>query len=131
MAYLHLSSRDSKNYHPDNSSYDFTVELPWPVAGSFKCALLEFYCGPMLDNLYVFSDICEPEYVHDEMLPLLRMISTPGELAVPHYKPVSRQVIQRVHIYIRMFDDNQEDNKFVVPTNDVGDVRITLGLEPL
>ena len=131
MTYLNLSSRDSKLYHPNNNSYDFTVELPWPIFGSFKCALLDFACGPMLDDLYIFSDICEPEFIHDKMKPLLRVISEPGEPAAPHYKTVSRHIIQRVHIYIRSFDESQEDNKLIIPTHDIGNVRITLGLEPL
>ena len=105
MAYLNLSSRDSKKYHPNNSSYDFTIELPWPITGLYKCGLMEFSSGPLVEDLYVFSDICEPEYVHDKMLPLLRIVYETGEVGVPHYKPVSRQVIQRVQIYIRKFDE--------------------------
>ena len=129
MAYLNLSSRDSKTYHPNNSSYDFTVELPWPIEGLFKCGLMEFTCASMVEDLYVFTDICEPEYVHDKMLPLLRIVTEPGELGVPHFKPVSRQVIQRVRIYIRSFDDTQQDNKFIIPSHDIGNVRVTLGFE--
>lgn len=131
MTYLNLSSRDSKKYHPENTSYDFTVELPWPIEGFFKCALLDFSCAAMVEDLYVFTDICEPEYIHDLMLPFLRVVSEPGELSIPHYKPVSRQVIQRVHIYIRSFDDTLDDNKFIVPTHDIGDVRVTLGFESI
>ena len=102
------------------------------MLGVFKCALLELSCSPMTEDLYVFTDICEPQYVHDEMLPLLRIVSEPGEVSLAHFKTVSRQVVQRVHIYIRAFDDTRsEDNKFVIPTHDIGEVRITLGFEAI
>ena len=65
------------------------------------------------------------------MLPLLRVIPEPGELSTPHYKIMSREVIQRVKIYIRAFDDTQAINKFIIPAYDIGDVRLTLGFETI
>ena len=125
MIYLNLSSTDSLNYHPENTTYDFTVELPRAIEGNFECALLEFSCTSVGEDLYVYTDICEPQYVHDSLLPLLRVITEPGEITLAHYKTVSRKVLQRVHIYIR-------NKQFEIPTHTlIGPVRITLALEPI
>lgn len=123
MIHLNLASNNSRRFHEDNVWYDFTTELPQAVEGKFTCALLEFSSqSSMVEDLYVFCDLCEPEYVQDSVLPLLRIVSEPGEVSIPYFKPVSRQVIQRVHITIR--NQNLE-----VPSNSIGPVRITLGLE--
>ena len=123
--FLNLSSRDSLRYHPNNEWHDFTVELPHSIEGKFKCALLEFYSqSALVEDIYVFSNICEPEYTRDSVLPLLRIVSESGEVSHPYYKEVSREVIQRVHIYIK-------DQNLNVPPNPVGSVRMTLALEPI
>lgn len=125
MIYLTLTSTDSLIYHPSNTATDFTVELPRTIEGKFTCALLDFSCTSMSEHLYIFTDICEPEYVHNSILPLLRIVAEPGETTLAHYKTVSRRVIQRVHIYIR----NQD---FEIPRETlIGPVRITLGLDPI
>lgn len=123
MIYLNLASTDSLLYHPQNSAYDFTVELPQTIEGQFKCALLEFRCTTIGEQLYVYSNICEPQYVHDAIRPLLRIVSESGEVTLPHYKTVTRQEIQRIHIYVR-------NRHFDIPTHTlIGPVRITLALE--
>ena len=124
MIYLILTSTDSRRYHQKNNTYDFTVELRDVLQGQFTCALLDFSCQSMSEDLYVFSDICEPQYIHDSDLPLLRIITEPGEVTIPHFKRVSRQLIQRVRIYIR-------NGSFDVPTDDIGPIRVTLALEPI
>lgn len=125
MIYLNLSSSDSLSYYPDNVWFDFTVELPRAIEGRYDCALLEFFTSaPLVEDLYIFTGICEPEFVHDAVLPLLRIVSEPGELSTPFFKRVSRQVIQRVHIYIR-------DKNMFLPKENLGPVRITLGLEAI
>ncbi len=124
MIYLNLASTDSFTFHPTNTSYDFTVELPQPIRGEFTCALLDFTCDSMLEELYIFTDICQPEFIHDSVLPLLRIVTEPGEVNIEHYKPMSRQVVQRVRIYIR-------DRHFNVPTQNIGPVRVTIALDPI
>ena len=125
MLYLTLSSTDSLAFNPENSASDFTVELPRAIEGKFTCALLDFSCTDIGEDLYIFTDICEPEYVHDAVKPLLRIVTESGEITLPHFKPVARQMIQRVHVYIR-------NRYFNAPTHTlIGPVRITLGLEAL
>ena len=123
--FLNLSSRDSLALQPENTWHDFTVELPRSIEGKFQCALMEFACASsMLEELYVFSDICTPEFVADSVQPLLRIVTEEGEVSHPYFKAVSRQVIQRVRIFIR----NRNLN---VPIQSVGSVRVTLSLETI
>lgn len=125
MIYLHLSSKDSLHFHPNNVWYDFTIELPSTISGSFRCGLLEFFStSSMQEDLYIFSDICEPEFIHDSLLPLLRIVTEPGEMSIPHFKSVSRKEIQRIRVYIR-------NKNLVVPDLNIGIVRMTLALESI
>ena len=128
MIYLNVSSQDSLSFHPDNSVFDFTIELPYAITGRFTCALLDLYTdADFNESLYVFCDICEPEYIHDRILPLLRIVSEAGELTTPHNKVVSRQHIKRINVYIR-------DRKFNIPTQTtppITSLRMTILLEPL
>lgn len=123
--YLNLSSRDSLKFHPQNNSYDFIIELPNQIVGRYKCALFDFFCdSAFTGDLYVYTDICEPEYVSDSVLPLLRIVSEAGELTTPHFKVCSRQQFKRINIYIR-------DRDFNTPSFDIGVVRMTIALEEM
>lgn len=124
MIYLNLTSTDSLALHPANTPYDFTIELPHAIEGRYRCALLELACEPFAEELYVFSDLCQSELVHDAMLPLLRIVSEPGEVNTPYYKETTRRHIQRINIYIR---NSQFDIPTAEPTLDR--VRITLALD--
>ena len=128
MIYLNVSSQDSLSFHPQNSVFDFTIELPSAITGRFTCALLDFYTNEQFNqDFYVFCDICEPHFIHDRVLPLLRIVSEPGELTTPHNKTVSRQHIKRLTVYIR-------DREFNVPTQPsppITSVRMTILLESL
>ena len=125
MIYLNLASTDSLSSHPENVWHDFIIELPQPLIGTFRCALLEFYSElAMSEDIYVFSDICEPQFVHDSTQPLLRIVSDAGEVSIPHFKLVSREVVQRIRIYLR-------DHNFEIPSQNIGNVRITLELESI
>ena len=125
LQFWYLSSKDALTLHPNNSTYDFTVELLETIKGKFSCALVDFSCaGAITEELYIFSDILENSSVHDHALPLLRIVSQTGEVRLPHYKPLSRQVIQRVRIYIRT-------KEFKVPSSDIGPVRCVLSVLPL
>ena len=128
MMHLNISSRDSLHYYPKNSAFDFMIELPSALSGRFTCALLDFYCDEQFhEDFYVYCDMCEPEFIHDRVLPLLRIVSESGELTTPHTKVVTRQHIQRLHVYIR-------DRSFTIPaqpTPPITSVRMTLLLEEL
>ena len=123
MIFLNLSSLDSVAYHAENNWHDFTVELPRSIEGNFRCALLEFWCGtPLTEEIYVYTDICEPEYVANSVQPLLRVVVEEGEFSNPYFKTVSRRTIQRVQVYIR-------NRSSQIPAQNIGSVRVTLGLE--
>lgn len=70
-------------------------------------------------SLYVYCDICEPQFVGDVMVPLLRTVAIQGERGdyvtniydVPHYIPVSLNGISTIEINIK--DDTGEDVPFI------------------
>lgn len=122
MAHLFISSTDSLDFHQTNSSFDFTVELPQTLTGSYKVALAEFYCTNQLEDLYVLSDVCEQSYCLDQMLPLMRIVHQPGECSNMYFLKVTRSDVQRIRIYIRNAD-------LEIPSTDIGRVRCTLVFE--
>ena len=70
-------------------------------------------------SLYVYCDICEPQFVGDVMVPLLRTVAVEGERGdyitriydVPHYIPVSLNGINTIEINIK--DDTGVDVPFI------------------
>lgn len=70
-------------------------------------------------SLYVYSDICEPQFVGDVMAPLLRTVALRGKRGeyiskifdVPHYIPVALNGINSIEINIK--DDTGEDVSFL------------------
>lgn len=123
MIYLNLSSSDSLDFHPENNSFDFIVELPTIIEGQFSCALIDFFCeAATFEPLYIFCDICEPEYVLDSVRPLLRIVAESGEVNTAHSKKVNRREIRRVQLSIR-------DRTFSIPSSPIGRVRMTIVLD--
>ncbi len=56
---------DCLGSHPNNSAWDFTVDLKHylNLKGKWECALMEIdYVGPTTE-LYVFSAVCSDSYV--------------------------------------------------------------------
>ena len=119
--YLFCSSEDSKSLHPDNSNFDFTIELSDPLDKSYVVALTEFTCSSITENLYVLCDIVESSFCRDQYLPLLRIVRNNGEFHSPQFFRCSRSNIQRVRFSIR-------DHWLNVPTNEIGTVVCTLKL---
>lgn len=116
--YVHLSSEDSLEMYPRNNSFDFIVELPEPLDKEYSVALVDFNAN-VTEDLYVFCDIIESSYCRDQNLPLLRIVSTAGEVNRVQLYKSSRSSIQRIKIYIR-------DKDLKVPTNSIGPVRCSL-----
>ena len=107
--FLHLSSKDCVQSHPDNHAWDFTIDVGKYVtlSGEWEVALTEMlYDGARKMDLYVFSDICSPTYVIDNCLPLLRIVNKPNIFQKPYFVPVSRNDIARIRIYIRTRNNN-------------------------
>ncbi len=113
--YLHLSSEDSKASHPENSAYDFTVEIPRPLYldGIWECGLVEIVFPNDIEanTIHVCCDLIEDSYVSDTFHPVLRAVSNKTKtlerrtifttFAYPHYISVKTDSFQRVRIFIR------------------------------
>lgn len=99
--YLHLSSNDSKDTHPNNENWDFTIDLKKDVwcIGEWECSLVDCNYISKKDELYLFCDICSDSFIHNNYLPLLRIIS--GEIRNLFYLPITREHISRIRVYIR------------------------------
>lgn len=122
MTYLFLSSDDSLTYHPDNNSYDFTVELSRELKGAKRLALCELVFTPINEDLYVFCDVCDDSYALDRSLPLLRIVNASGEVSNLYFQDVTRSHVHRIRIYIRT-------KRLEIPSADIGTVRCTLVAE--
>ena len=122
--YLTISSIDSLDIHPSNSNYDFTVELERTIYGQFSIALVEIFCNQIPEELYVFCDIVEPSFVHDKMLPLLRVVRQPNEFIHLHQIRSSRALIQRIRIFVL-------NRTLSSPQFDSGAITCTLKLTPV
>jgi hypothetical protein len=53
--YLFLSSNDCKSTHPENSVYDFTIDLPKSVLlnGQYECSMVEYILENRNENEHV------------------------------------------------------------------------------
>lgn len=101
MEVLYVASTDSLDYHPANTSWDFTIELHKTLYGSWKCALADITFSGFNGAVYVFADICKQSYVKDTSLPVLRRVLYNGEMNNLNFVPVTRKSIQRVRITLR------------------------------
>ena len=111
--YFYLSSEDSTRIHPRNAPLDFTVELPVPLylEGTWEVALLDIDFDDWLNDLYVFCDWCTESVFRETKQPVLRRVPRFGLDSVPHYVPLNRNYLDRVHIYIKDFD--LSDSSFI------------------
>ena len=109
--FLFLSSRDSKESHPENKPSSFIVELSRPLnlEGLWVCGLKEIHFTSMISakgHLEVCSNICEESIVGSTLKPVLRRIPLNRQkqhftFQDTYYFKVSRPQIQRVEISIR------------------------------
>ena len=93
--YVHLSSRDSKEYFTGNKSSEFTLKLPeilhlngqWEVA---LCAITLPKTKPHMKKLLVCSDLCGESIIGEKRLPLLRVLmgKIPSSFEPLQYIPV-------------------------------------------
>ena len=123
--YLFLSSNDSKIFHPHNSPFNFTIELPktLDLQGNWKCALAEIFYSESLDqDLFVYCDICEYSYIDDGYKPILRVVNGSDIYDTLFYQPITTQFVNRIHIYIKDEAGNQ-------PSVDIKHLRCTLKIK--
>lgn len=120
---VHVYSGDSVATHPNNTAFDFTIDLLDEIKGEYKIALLDFKAN-VSELLYIFCDVIEPTYCRDRTLPVIRVVQNGGEFQNLHFYKASRRVIQRINVYIRNKD-------LKIPTNDIGPVLATLLFVPI
>ena len=107
--YLFLSSQSSKEQHPNNTSTDFTVELPktYYLEGTWEVALKELETRINEDLFYVLSDVCQESSVGGTLTSVLRSVRREKKKDVlftftdPYYITVRPDQLPRVRIYIR------------------------------
>ena len=110
MMYLFLNSNDTKSLHPNNSQFNFTVELPTPLElhGNWKCALAEIsYPKSIGQELYVYCDICEYSYIADGYKPILEIVKDGDIYNQLFYIPITNPFVSRIQIYIKDQTGNQ------------------------
>lgn len=113
---LYLASTDSMGVFPQNTPGNFTVQLPKTLSlpGQWVCALTEIvyepkFIGKRPSNLYICSDIVQPSYESDALLPVLRKISVLDSFNMKsinifpqnYYVEVNQDEIQYFTVYIK------------------------------
>jgi hypothetical protein len=90
--YMTVSSSDCSQLFPDNKPEDFRVNIEDPLifaslANTRWCVGLcdisypsMHKSGPSLDDIAVFSDICQETWLHSSQQPVLRYINGGGSL---------------------------------------------------
>lgn len=117
--YLFLTSNDSRELFPSNNSTNFTIELPSFLVGVNSVSLMEFHCETFLEPVFVFCDVVRSSHVKDSLLPVLRLISTIGEVSNSFPIASSRSDIIRLTFKIMSLD-------LTPPHYDLGTVRLVL-----
>jgi len=121
--YVYLTSDDSIHLFPDNKPSEFTVNLGRNITlkGNWTCALKEITYHVHQDlpeTVYILCNKCEPSYVRNTYLPILRRLHFPlveegmytDTLYEPFYMKVIDSNISNLTISIRGQDDS--DVKF-------------------
>ena len=98
--YLFLSSTDSTDLFPDNTSTQFTVELPSFIMGVTSIALMEFHCSNYNEPLFVFCDTVKSSHVKSTLLPVLRIVNSLGEVGNDYSIPSTRSDVIRLKFKI-------------------------------
>lgn len=102
---IYANSDESKDFHPRNTSNDFTIELPETIylEGSWVITLTEIYTQEEIRHpLFIFCDICE-QSIHDGKLkPLLKLIYPDCiHFSNLHYIPIKNNTIKRIRFTIK------------------------------
>ena len=111
--YVYLSSKDSRDKHPENVPDDFIVELPRTLTleGDWECSLREIKLSNSIEKeeeLFVCTDVCEESFACDTYTPILRVVSTTRKTKTmtkmftdPFYVRVKQDRFQDIRIFIR------------------------------
>ena len=120
-----LASEDSNIIYPNNTPYDFLVQLSTPIslAGYWSISLLEFSIDrgqvpkkyPTAE-VFVFSNLCDNTILAGREVPLLRRVWLEDDkrnviYKLPYDVPLRMGQFQEVHIYIK--DSNGNPASFI------------------
>lgn len=99
--YLYVSSSPTEHF-PDNTSTDFTVQLPRVLSGNWKLGAVEVNLSfPPKTQLFVCTDLCAESIVNERYLPVLCQLTKktyqPGNIL---YIPVKTTHFHTVRVYI-------------------------------
>ena len=111
--YVHISSSDCQLLYPDNTSSEFTVELPVTInTESCRVALTQIYFkGETFCALS--ADICDDSIINCSLRPVLATFFKSGNISNPAYKPVVRDCINRIHFSLQS-GEKIEDFQFTL-----------------
>ena len=99
------TSEDSKEFHPRNTSSDFTLELPETIhlEGDWVIALTEIYTlEDISEPLLILCDICEQSIHEGKWKPVLKLIYPDCiQFSNLHYIPIKNRNINRIRFRIK------------------------------
>ena len=105
MEYIFVTSNQQTDLFPENSWYDFQVQLPKEIVFENKteCALLLFDVNPLFDlNVNIFCDILENNCFENSLSPFLCNITeVPQRALYPIFIPLRVKSIKRLRFTIK------------------------------
>ena len=111
--YLYTSSKDSLSFHPQNTSSDFTVELPEILnfSNGWVIALTDIYITDSIENpLNIYCDICEQSIQNGELKSVLKVIYPDCiHFSNLHYIHVKSSSIKRLRFSIKGGNTGKEN----------------------
>ena len=105
MEYLYISSTQCSDIFPQNTWYDFEVELPKEIILKHKSelSLIFFDVSPSVQvDVDIFCDILEENCYQNSLAPFLSTISeVPYRSVVPFHVPIRLSSIKKLRFSIK------------------------------
>jgi hypothetical protein len=106
--YVHISSSDCQLLYPDNTSTEFTVELPVAInTESYQVGLTQIYFKGEAFCVLT-ADICQESIIHCTLSPVLATFFKSANIANPAYKTIVRDYIKRIHFTLQSSEKIEE-----------------------
>jgi len=123
--YVTLFSTDYQHIYPDNTHYDFIVELARSIVlgnnDRWEVGLCEYACPPPKPGTHqtfdivgqsralIYCNLIAPQFVGGHLVRCLRTITNPSQYCNYsfqniHYVPVEKRLIRHIHIQIKTAD---------------------------
>ena len=120
--YIYITWDDGKPRFPDNQPNNFWLQLPSTLVlqGEWCVALMDVKMKTQSKkSIFLLSDVCEESYVKGNRYPVLRRLDEKtAEFKVPRFLKVTRQQVQRIHIWLLTEDWREADIFQIFPTVD-------------